>query len=245
MEYRAPGRTGLQVSAVGFSGWGIGGGFRIASKSIGYGSADDLEAIAAISTVVKVGINLFDTADAYGAGHSECLIGQILRAIRPDAIVATKVGLERRDPFPSRKNFECDYILRAGESSLRRLRHKVIDIYQLHNPGVDVVRSRWIWEALEELKNHGKIKFFGVSVSSPEEGVELIHAGNVDILQVEYDIFHRGCEDELLPFAEERKIGVLARTPLAWGYSRASSQRRPCLKKPTTEAKLCRPASCG
>jgi aryl-alcohol dehydrogenase-like predicted oxidoreductase len=217
MEYRTLGRSGPKVSVVGFGGWPIGGGYNIAGEPIGYGETDDFESIAAIEKAIDVGINLIDTADAYGAGHSECLIGQVLQARHSDCFVATKVGHQRRDPFPSQKNFEHDYIVMACESSLRRLRRKVIDVYQLHNPSMEVIKSNSVWETLNELRESHKIRFIGSSVFRPEEGIELINNDRVDVLQLEYNIFHRDHEDELLPLAKERNIGIIARTPLAWG----------------------------
>ncbi|UCG94926.1 MAG: aldo/keto reductase [Candidatus Aerophobus sp.] len=95
-----------------------------------------------------LGINLIDTADAYGGGHSECGIGQVLQARHSNCFVATKVGNQRCDPFSARKNFDYDYMVMTCESSLRRLRRKVIDLYQLPNPRMAVIKSNSVWETL-------------------------------------------------------------------------------------------------
>lgn len=217
MEFRTLGGTGLKVSVVGFGGWAIGGGYNINGNPIGYGETDDFESLAAIEKAIDIGINLIDTADAYGGGHSECLIGQVLQARHSNCFVATKVGNQRRDPFPARKNFNYDYMVMACESSLRRLRRKVIDLYQLHNPSMAVIKSNSVWETLDELKKSHKIRLIGVSISKPEEGIELINNNRVNVLQVRYNILDRTNEDKLFPLAKERDIGVIVRVPLAYG----------------------------
>jgi len=221
MEFRTLGRTGLKVSVIGFGGWAIGGGYNIGGTPIGYGKTDDFESLAAIEKAIDLGINLIDTADAYGAGHSECLIGQVLQAKHSNCFVATKGGNQRRDPFPSQQNFSHDYMLMACESSLRRFRRQVIDVYQLHPrtpaEGMEVIGNSPVWEALDELKKSHKIRFIGVSIIKPEEGIELINNNRVDVLQIGYNIFSRASEDKLLPLAKEKNIGIIVRLPLGSG----------------------------
>lgn len=217
MQYRMLGRTGLRVSEIGFGAWAIGGGFEIAGAGIGYGPTDDAVSLRAISRALDLGVNLIDTADAYGAGHSEDLIGRALEGKWDQCFIATKVGNERRDPEPGRKNFNRDYIIGACERSLKRLRKDVIDLYQLHNPPPDIGRGDEVFETLGVLKAHGKIRFFGVSITTPEEGIDYVKRGVADCLQVYYNVMTREAERELFPLCVERGIGTLIRAPLKSG----------------------------
>ena len=217
MQYRTLGRTGLEVSEVSFGAWAIGGGFEIAGSGIGYGSTDDAVSLRAIDRALELGVNLIDTADAYGAGHSEEIIGQALKGRWDQCYVATKVGNERRDPEPGRKNYGRDYIIGACERSLTRLRKDVIDVYQLHNPPDDIGGRDEVFETLQILRDQGKIRFIGVSITTPEEGIGYIRRDVVDCLQVYYNVMTRDAERELFPLCVERNIGTLIRAPLKSG----------------------------
>ena len=217
MEYRELGRTGLRVSEVSFGAWAVGGGFEIGGSGIGYGATDDDTSKAAIHRALELGVNLIDTADAYGAGHSEELIGEVLDGRWKECFVATKVGNERRDPLPGRKNFGRDYIIGACERSLKRLRKDVIDLYQLHNPPPEIGEADEVFETLGILKEQGKIRFVGVSITTPEEGVAYIKRGVVDALQIYYNILTRDAEHELFPLCGFEGIGTLIRAPLKSG----------------------------
>ncbi|MGQ9631329.1 MAG: aldo/keto reductase [bacterium] len=217
MEYRSLGRTNLKVSEVGFGAWAIGGGVVLGGKGVGYGPTDDAVSLKAIQRAVDLGVNFFDTADAYGAGHSEELLGRALHDRWGEVYVATKVGNQRRDPLPSVKNFSRDYVMRAAEASLKRLRKDVIDVYQLHNPTEGVYREGEIFDTLQRLKDAGKIRYWGVSITTPGEGVELIDADRVDTLQVRYSILEREPERELFPLAKRKDIGIIVRVPLYSG----------------------------
>lgn len=217
MQYRDLGKTGLRVSEIGFGAWAIGGGFEIGGKGIGYGATDDETSIRAIHRALDLGVNLYDTADAYGAGHSESLLGKALQGKWSSCYVATKVGNERRDPLPGRKNFTRDYILSACERSLKRLRKDVIDLYQLHNPPPEVGDGDEVFETLSILREQGKIRFVGVSVTTPAEGVSYIRRGVVDCLQIYYNAQTREAETELFPLCAREKIGTLIRAPLSSG----------------------------
>ncbi len=211
------GRTGLEVNPAGFGAWAIGGGITINGFGIGYGGIKDEDSKAAIERGLELGMNLIDTADAYGAGHSEEVIGQVMAGQWEGVYVATKVGNERRDPLPGRKNFARDYVIQACENSLRRLQKDTLDIYQLHGPPEDIVDQGEIFETLAALKEQGKIRFVGVSVNEAEQGIRLIHDNLVDVIQVRYNLLDRKPENELLPLAQQNDIGILARVPLASG----------------------------
>jgi len=119
--------------------------------------------------------------------------------------------------LPGVKNFTREYILQACDMSLRRLRKEVIEVYQLHNPSLDVIRDGSVFETLVDLKKAGKILYWGVSISHPDEGVELIQANRVDALQVHYNILMTLPEERLFPLALQENIGIIVRVPLASG----------------------------
>jgi aryl-alcohol dehydrogenase-like predicted oxidoreductase len=225
MQYRTLGRTGLEVSEISFGAWAIGGGFELGGSGIGYGTTDDEVSLRAIDRALALGVNLIDTADAYGAGHSEELIGRALVGRANECYVATKVGNERRDPEPGRKNYGRDYMIGACERSLKRLRRDVIDLYQLHNPPDEIGGQDEVFETLQILKDAGKIRFVGVSITTPEEGIGYIERDVVDCLQVYYNVMTRDAETELFPLCLERNIGVLVRAPLKSGILAAKFTR--------------------
>jgi len=208
MEYRTLGRTGLRVSDVGFGAMTIGGE--------AFGPTDDAESLKALHHALDVGMNFIDTADAYGRGHSEELIAQVLKTRRKDVVLATKGG----NQFAVRqglRNFDPAYIAGALEQSLRRLQIDAIDLYQLHNPSAEVMRRGEIFELLDRVKREGKIRHYGVSLETAADGVVAIQTGKPDTLQVVYNILHQDPEDELFPLALERNVGIIARVPLERG----------------------------
>jgi aryl-alcohol dehydrogenase-like predicted oxidoreductase len=208
MHYRTLGRTGLQVSEVGFGAMTIGGEI--------FGATDDQESLRALHRAVDLGMNFIDTADAYGRGHSEELLAQVLKTRRNEVVLATKGG----NQFTVRqglRNFEPDYITSALEASLKRLQIETIDLYQLHNPSQEVMRRGEIFERLDRCKREGKIRFYGVSLEKTEDGIVAIETGKPDTLQVVYNILHQDPEEKLFPLAQKENIGILARVPLERG----------------------------
>lgn len=206
MNYRILGRTGLRVGEVGFGAWAIGGN--------SYGPTNDDESRAAVRRALEMGCNFFDTADVYGFGRSEEILGEVLQG--QDVIIATKVGgnFYRGSTV---MDFSPGYIDFALEQSLRRLRRDYIDLYQLHNPPLALIRRGEVFDALERLKAQGKIRFYGVSVFTAQEGIAAIETGRSDTLQVAYNIFTQEPSLKLFPLARERNIGIIAREPLANG----------------------------
>lgn len=218
MRKRPLGRTGLEVSEIGFGAWAIGGGYRIGDVGIGYHGADDTESKAALRRAVELGVNFIDTADAYGAGHSEELIGEVMSELGWDGTyICTKVGNQRRDPLPPVKNFSPDYIRRACEASLKRLRKDVIDVYLLHGPTPECLDDDAVYAALEDLRSRGWIRYWGASIHTPEEGRRLVEERGAQVLQVLYNILDRQAEQELFPMALERGVGIICRVPLSSG----------------------------
>ena len=238
MNYRVLGGTGLRVSEVGLGAWAIGGGFTINGAGIGYGPTDDEVSKRAIARAIEVGINFIDTADAYGAGHSEELIGQVLGGKWEGCHVATKVGNERRDPLPGRKNFDRRYMMEACDRSLRRLRKDVIDLYQLHNPPPETGRQDEVFETLRMLRDQGKIRFIGVSVTTPEEGIDYIRRGVVDCLQIYYNIQTREAEIDLLPLCRAKKHRDARPCAALFGHSRGEIHARYGLPADGSEIEL-------
>lgn len=214
MKYRMLGKTNVRVSEVGFGAWAIGGPVDLFGIPVGWSGVDDQESIAAIRRALEFGINFFDTADVYGEGHSEDLLGKCLEGT--DCVISTKVG-NARTPRGPIKDFSEKHIRESVEASLRRLRRNVIDVYQLHNPPPDVLEKNDVFDILDRLKEEGKIRASGVSITTVGEGIELIHRRKAQCLQVLFNVLNQEPAKELIPLAEVHDVGILARIPLASG----------------------------
>jgi aryl-alcohol dehydrogenase-like predicted oxidoreductase len=215
MQYRAFGRTGWQVSEVGYGMWGMGG----------WTGSDDDESLASLDRAVELGCNFFDTAWAYGDGKSEKLLGQTLRRHRGTPLyVATKIPPKNRQ-WPGRAEtplddvFPPEFIREYTEKSLENLGVDAIDLQQLH-----VWSDAWAadqrWQrAVESLKKDGLIRAFGISINrwEPENVLSALDTGLVDAVQVVYNVFDQNPEDELFPACLERNIAVIARVPFDEG----------------------------
>jgi aryl-alcohol dehydrogenase-like predicted oxidoreductase len=216
MNQRRLGRTGLQVSEIGYGAWGIG-------QSMWLGAEDD-ESVRALNRAADLGVTMFDTALAYGDGHSEELVGALARERDEPLVVATKIppknkvwpapdGIDPDDAFPA------DYVIECTERSLRNLGLDTVDLQQLHIWSDEWVgRGSWL-DGIEQLKADGKIRAFGVSINDhqPANALRLIESGAVDAVQVIYNVFDQSPEDELLPACAEHGVGVLARVPFDEG----------------------------
>jgi aryl-alcohol dehydrogenase-like predicted oxidoreductase len=216
MNYRTLGRTGLEVSEISFGAWGIGGGM--------WKESDDAEAMRALHKAVDLGINFIDTALAYGNGHSERLIGKFLRERKERVYIATKIP-PKNQLWPARKGspvneaFPKAYIIECTEKSLKNLGVDCIDLQQFH-----VWVDEWLYQgdwqdAIQKLKEEGKIRAFGVSINdhAPETALELGKSGLANTFQVIYNIFDQSPEEELFPLCIEKKIAVIARVPFDEG----------------------------
>jgi aryl-alcohol dehydrogenase-like predicted oxidoreductase len=216
MRYRRLGRTGLEVSEVGYGAWGIG-------QSQWLGAEDD-ESLRALHAAIDGGLNFVDTALAYGRGHSEQLVGQVVAEREERVCVATKVPPKNQvwpapDDATADEAFPGEWVRRCTERSLSNLGVDAIDVQQLH-----VWNDRWVgqgdWlEAVEALKSEGKIRSFGESINDhePANALALIETGVVDTVQVIYNVFDQSPEDELLPACAERDVGVIVRVPFDEG----------------------------
>jgi aryl-alcohol dehydrogenase-like predicted oxidoreductase len=217
MQYRDLGRTGIRVSAIGFGGWAIGGTTEASGTPLGWGHTFDDESLAAIRRARELGVTFFDTADSYGFGRSESLLGIVLARYRQEVVIATKVGVVRTSSGELRKNFSRQHIFHAVDGSLKRLRSDYIDLYQMHNPTIDELARGEIQDLMERLQDAGKIRFWGVSISTPEEGLEIVRRGWGHALQVLYNVLNQAPASELFPAAKEKGYGIIARVPLASG----------------------------
>jgi len=210
LKFRKLGKTNLLVSEIGFGAWAISGR--------GYGPTDDKESIRALHRVLDLGVNFIDTADIYGDGHSEELIGRVLKE-RGDkeTIIATKFGWDFYRDGGIKSNLKKNYISFALENSLRRLGRDCIDIYQIHNSKPADIERDSVYETLDELKEQGKVRFYGVSAFYNEDGISAIRTGKPDTIQVIYNILEQEAEERLFPLALKNNIGIIAREPLAGG----------------------------
>ncbi len=211
MEYRQPTNTTLSVSAIGFGAWGIGG-------PPFWKSDGDAASKRAIGKALDLGITLFDTAPVYGFGHSEMILGEVLKPYRDDIVLATKCGLrwERPEVRCIRKDATRQSIFEEIDDSLRRLRTDYIDLYQVHWPDPETPIEETM-NALKSLQQSGKIRYFGVSNYSFSQLKESIKFGSVATQQVQYNLLYRSIEKEVIPYCREHAIGVLAYSPLASG----------------------------
>jgi aryl-alcohol dehydrogenase-like predicted oxidoreductase len=210
VKYRTLGKTQVKVSEVGFGGWAIGGN----AHGNSYGPTDDETSLAAIKKSLDLGCNFFDTADNYGHGHSEELLGQALRGNRDNVVIATKVGGDFYHDPPT-MNFRPDYIEFALKRSCERLRTRKIDLYQLHNPPLPLLKRPELFQTLEKFRRDGIITNYGVSIHDPREGVEAIRNGDPAAIQVAFNILRQEAKNELFEVAQQRRVGIIAREPLA------------------------------
>jgi aryl-alcohol dehydrogenase-like predicted oxidoreductase len=214
MKYRALGSTGLRVSEIGFGAWGIGGA---AAGAVAYGPTDDDESRRAIGRAVELGITFFDTAGLYGYGHSESLLGETLRTVRPRVVLASKAG--RVDQLGG-QDFTPPAIRRALTDTLRRLRTDYLDVFQLHDPPLAQLRAEpSIVETMRTLKAEGWIRAWGISALSPEDGLAAVREFGVETLQVNFNMAdQRARECGLFDLCEAGDVGLIGRTPLCFGF---------------------------
>lgn len=206
MKYRNLGNTDLKVSEVSFGTWGIGGD---------WGKTTDEESIRALERAMEAGVNFFDTADVYGSGHSERLLAKVTKGKEDEIHIATKFcrAGDIFDPETYSENTVREYC----ENSLKRLERERIDLYQIHCPPLEIIKDGRVFEVLDKLQQEGKIRYYGVSVETVEEGLIAMQNPNVRALQVIFNIFRQKPVTELFPVAKEKGVGILARVPLASG----------------------------
>ncbi len=217
MQYRAFGNTELRTSEIGFGAWAIGGGAMIGDTAIGWGTANDADSVQAIHAALDAGINFFDTADIYGLGHSETLLGKTLRGNK-DTIIASKAGnVARNNQFTV--DYSGDHIIKACEASLRRLQRDHIDHYQLHSSRVTHLEYGECVNAMQTLQQQGKIRYWGLSLNTfdPEpEANWLMERDLGNGFQLVLNLLNQKALPLLQP-ATAKGYGIIARMPLQFG----------------------------
>jgi aryl-alcohol dehydrogenase-like predicted oxidoreductase len=215
MNYRTFGRTGWKVGEIGYGMWGM----------AGWSGSEDRQSLASLNLAVELGANFFDTAYAYGEGHSERLLGQLVRQHPQQKLyTATKIPPKDRQ-WPSRRGsrlddvFPADYIRQMTETSLENLGVDCVDLQQFH-----VWEDSWAsdhrWQrAVDDLKRQGLVRAVGISINrwEPTNAVQTLRTGLIDAVQVIYNVFDQSPEDVLFPLCEELNVAVIARVPLDEG----------------------------
>ena len=206
MQYHELGRTGLKVSALGFGSWAIGGT---------WGTVNDSESLAALNRAIELGVNFFDTADAYGGGRSERLLARLRQAHPEKIYIATKIG---RGIYPHvAEGYNRANLSGSVERCLKNLSTESIDLLQLHCPPTKVFYMPEVFGILDDLVKAGKIRYYGVSVEKIEEALKAIEYPNVQSVQIIFNMFRQRPAEDFFKQAKARQVGILARVPLASG----------------------------
>lgn len=206
MNYRPLGRTGWKVSDISFGAWAIGGS---------WGLVSDEEALGALHKAIDSGVNFLDTADVYGDGRSERLIAQLKKSRKEEIIVATKAG--RRLPKHTVEGYSRQNLTTWIDDSLRNLSTDSLDLLQLHCPPTELYSRPEAFAMLDDFVKAGKVRFYGVSVEKIEEALKAIEYPNVQTVQIIFNCFRQRPAEVFFPKAKEKKVGILARVPLASG----------------------------
>jgi len=214
MQYRELGRTGWKVSMVSFGAWAIGGA---------WGEVDDKQSLAALDRAIDLGVNFIDTADVYGDGRSERLVAELRRRRRAEIHVASKAG--RRLPSQTVEGYSRENLTAFVDRSLKNLATETIDLLQLHCPPNEVYYRPEVFGILDDLVAAGKLRYYGVSVKSPEEGIKAMDFPNVQSVQIIFNMFRHRPAELFLAEAKKRRVGVLARVPLASGLLTGKMRR--------------------
>lgn len=214
MKYKTLGKTDLNVSSIGFGAWAIGGNM--------WGPQNDNDSIEALNKAIDLGVNFIDTALVYGNGHSEEIIGKVLKKRTETIYIATKIpplswppptNSYAKDAFPKEK------IIESVEKSLKNLSREYIDLIQLHSWRKNWTNDTDWYETLLRFKKEGKVRYLGVSVhdNMEDEALGLIETGRIDTVQVVYNVLSQTPQKNLFPKAIKYNIGIIARVPLAYG----------------------------
>ena len=212
------GNSGIEVSPMGLGCWAIGGLFKLFGEPDGWGEVDDAESIRAIRRAVELGVSFFDTADAYGTGHSEEVLGRALQGLRGDVVIATKGGFvhdrEKREIYG--EDTSPAYIRRALEASLRRLRTEYVDVYQVHNGSIPEEHVGPLFHELDKLQSEGKIRTYGWSTYTKANVETFVLKTHGTVIQTKANLFtydravHTACE--------QHGLACLCNTPLGMGF---------------------------
>src|SRR5688572_1697807 len=206
MQYRDLGRTGFRVSTVSFGAWAIGGT---------WGDVSDDESLRALHRALDLGVNFFDTADVYGMGRSESLLGRLRRERKEPFFIATKAG--RGGPAHSPDIYTRQNLEGWVDRSLKHIGVERLDLLQLHCPPTEVYYRPEVFGALDDLVRAGKLAFYGVSVERVEEALKAIEYPGVQTIQIIFNVLRQRPAELFFDQAKRRKVGILARLPLSSG----------------------------
>lgn len=211
MIYRKFGNTDLTVSEIGFGAWAISG--------VGYGNVDDNESLNTLHEALENGINFIDTADSYGNGHSEELIGKVLSERNDNnTVIATKFGWDFYNKNGVRGNLSPDYIKFALDQSLKRLKRDTLDIYQIHSQKPKNIIDSGVFDKLQALREEGKIKYIGFSANYISDALEILENYDIDVLQISYNLLNHRKAEKIFADNLSDNIGIICREPLASGF---------------------------
>ncbi len=215
---RRLGRSGIEVSAMGLGCWAIGGPFQMNGKPDGWGAVDDQESIRAIHMAIDLGVTFFDTADVYGIGHSETVLGQAIKDRRDSLVIATKFGYtySQEQGAITGANTTPDYIRWACEASLQRLQTDYIDLYQLHVGGLAPDQAVVVWATLEQLQQEGLIRSYGWSTDNTEHAHAFAAQSNGTAIQHPANVFLDS--SEILASCTQHNLASINNGPLAMGF---------------------------
>lgn len=206
MNYRELGRTGWKVSEISFGAWAIGGA---------WGEVDDRESLAALHRAIELGVNFLDTADVYGDGRSERLLARLRRERSEQIFIATKAG-RRLEPHVA-AGYNRENLSAFIDRSLQNLETETLDLLQLHCPPTEVYYQPELFGILDDFVQQGKIRFYGVSVENVEQGLKAIEYPGVQTVQIIFNIFRQRPAELFFAEAKRKRVGILARVPLASG----------------------------
>ncbi len=209
---RTLGNSDLHLTPIGFGAWAIGGG----NWEFAWGPQDDTQSMAAINRALDMGINWIDTAAIYGLGHSEEIVGRVLKTTSHKPLVFTKSSMRWRSDRSIYRSLKGDSLREELESSLRRLGVDVIDLYQIHWPDPEAELEEG-WETLNKFKEEGKVRWIGVSNFSAEQMKRVQKIAPITSLQPPYSMLRRAIEKEILPYAQVNHIGVINYSPMVSG----------------------------
>jgi len=209
------------VSEISIGTWAFGGPTLLGNVPIGWGNVDDSISSRTLQTCIDKGVNLIDTADNYGMGHSEEIVGETVKGYRDKVYIVSKGGNCEDNKGNWIQRWDADYIRKAVENSLKRLQTDYLDLYLIHTPNPD--RGNFEFQAetfavFEKLKKEGKILHYGYSANSADDALKIIETGYCDVIQIVYNILDRSAEEKLFPAAIKNNIGIMARVPLASGF---------------------------
>lgn len=241
MNYRTLGKTGLKVSEVGIGTWAFGGPTIFGGTQIGWGKVNDRISLKTMAYCFELGINFIDTADSYGKGHSEEIVGKAVKGRRESVIIATKCGNFEDKQGRWVQSWRPDYVRQACENSLRRLQTDYIDLFQIHTPLAGKSEFKYepeTFEVFEDLKKSGKILYYGYSSYNTEDALKIIELGYCDTVQIVYNLFNREAEKRFFQIAKKNNIGIIIRVPLASGFLTGKFNKNVKFKKDDHRSRL-------